>query len=183
MGPRVSAIATLLCAVSCAQSLVYRVGGDVTPPVLLSRQEPLYSEAARTVRLQGSVVLSTVIGEDGTAREIRVVKSLGLGLDENAIAAVAGCRFLPGTKGGEAVAVESNIEVNFRLPAGMVDRSPARAQFTAPPEASPTAVPRVPYAQPAGPPENASTQDSSGPKDDEVMSLIREWRGLEPPKK
>jgi TonB family protein len=157
---------------------VYRVGGDVTPPVLLSRQEPLYSAAALTVRLQGSVVLSTVIGEDGTAREIRVVKSLGLGLDENAIAAVADWRFLPSTKGGEPVAVESNIEVNFRLPASSADRPPVHDQVTAPP-----AVPRTTYVQPAGPAESASTESSGAKDDDDVMSLIREWRGLEPPKK
>jgi len=44
-----------------------------------------------------------------------VVKSLGMGLDEKAMEAVAKWRFRPGMKGGQAVNVRAQIEVNFRL--------------------------------------------------------------------
>src|SRR5438093_11853674 len=67
---------------------VFRVGGRVTPPAVLTRVEPEYSEAARTARIQGTVVLEASISEDGIAKVNRVVRSLGAGLDENAIKAI-----------------------------------------------------------------------------------------------
>jgi protein TonB len=88
-------LAALLCAVCLAQPDVYLVRGDVTPPSVIYRQEPQYSEQARIARLQGSVTFDVVIGVDGKPRDIRVAKSLGLGLDENASAAVANWRFSP----------------------------------------------------------------------------------------
>jgi len=51
----------------------------------------------------------------GRAQNIRVVHSLGLGLDEKAIAAVKQWRFVPGKKDGRAVTVAATIEVYFRL--------------------------------------------------------------------
>ena len=109
------AFAILLCAATLARQTapgVYRVGGDVTAPILLEKQEPGYSEEARAAKLQGSVLLYVVVGEDGRAHNIRVVKSLGLGLDENAVASVGNWRFQPGAKGDQPVAVEATVEVN-----------------------------------------------------------------------
>src|ERR1035438_6050630 len=85
------------CAVSPAQQLpvpapapaALRVGGGILTPLLLSRQEPAYTEEARAAGLQGTVVVGVTIGEDGRPRNLRVEKSLGLGLDENALAAVS----------------------------------------------------------------------------------------------
>src|SRR5579863_4467893 len=78
----------------------YRVGRDVTAPAVVSKAEPEYTEEARIVGLEGAVVLSLVVSEDGTARDIRVRRPLGLGLDEQAIKAVGAWRFRPGTKQG-----------------------------------------------------------------------------------
>ena len=55
------------------------------------------------------------VNEKGEPTEIRVVKKLGLGLDEKAIEAVQKWRFKPGMKDGKAVAVIATIEVSFRL--------------------------------------------------------------------
>jgi protein TonB len=52
---------------------------------------------------------------DGKASDIKVVRSLGLGLDEKAIEAVEKWKFKPGMKNGVPVAVMATIEVNFRL--------------------------------------------------------------------
>ena len=46
---------------------------------------------------------------------IRVVRPLGMGLDEKAVEAVGKWKFKPGQKDGHPVAVMANVEVNFRL--------------------------------------------------------------------
>lgn len=93
----------------------YRIGGGVSAPTLLFKVEPEYSEEARKAKYQGTVVLAVVVDEKGQPRELRVVRTLGLGLDEKAIEAVQKWRFKPGLKDGRPVAVAATIEVNFRL--------------------------------------------------------------------
>jgi TonB family protein len=95
---------------------VYRAGmGGVTMPKVVFKLEPEFSDEARRAKHQGVVRLIAVVGVDGMAREIRVVGSLGMGLDEKAVEAVQQWRFLPGTKNGKPVAVMAAIEVSFRL--------------------------------------------------------------------
>jgi TonB family protein len=94
---------------------VFRVGGGVSPPTVVSRVEPQYSEEARKARYQGTVVLEAIVRRDGTVDIQRVVRSLGFGLDENAIQALKQWRFRPGTRNGVPVDVSLNIEVNFNL--------------------------------------------------------------------
>jgi len=94
---------------------VYRVGGGVSAPRVLYDPDPEYSEEARQAKYQGTVILWVVIGADGHARDVRVQRALGMGLDEKAIDAVRNWRFVPAMKGGHPVAVQVNIEVNFRL--------------------------------------------------------------------
>jgi TonB family protein len=94
---------------------VYRTGGGVSPPVALTRVDPEYSEVARKLTIAGTVLLAIVIDQSGTAREFKVIKSLGYGLDEKAVEAVRKWRFRPGMKDGNAVATRATIEVNFRL--------------------------------------------------------------------
>ena len=60
-------------------------------------------------------MLAIVVDTDGKAKDIRVVRSLGMGLDEKAIEAVDKWRFKPGYKDGKPVPVKANVEVNFRL--------------------------------------------------------------------
>src|SRR5258706_10626139 len=94
---------------------VYKIGGGVSQPKLVSKVEPEYSEEARKAKWQGTVVLSLVVDDKGHPQQIKVAKSLGLGLDQKAIEAVEKWRFEPGKKDGKAVAVYATIEVNFRL--------------------------------------------------------------------
>ena len=93
----------------------YKIGGGVSAPVPVFRPEPEYSEEARKAKWQGAVLLSLIVDENGVPQEIKVVRSLGLGLDQKAIEAVQKWRFKPGLKDGKAVPVTANIEVNFRL--------------------------------------------------------------------
>jgi TonB family protein len=94
---------------------VYRIGRGVTAPELLSKVEPEYSEEARKAKYQGVVELYVEVDTNGRARNVRVIHSLGLGLDEKAMEAVAKWRFRPGTKDGKPVPVVATIEVSFRL--------------------------------------------------------------------
>jgi len=119
-----------------SQPGVYRIGGDVKAPTLISKHEPEYSEEARKAKLEGTVVLSLVVGEDGTPRDIRVVKPVGLGLDENAISAVTGWRFSPGTKAEVPVPVNCSVEVSFRLLLDPREWHVAGLTFVTPPGAS-----------------------------------------------
>ncbi len=94
---------------------VYQIGGDVSQPIPIYKPEPEYSEEARKAKYSGTVLLSLVIDEHGNTRDIHVVRPLGLGLDEKAIEAVSHWRFRPALKGGHPVAVQAQVEVNFRL--------------------------------------------------------------------
>jgi TonB family protein len=94
---------------------LYGNGTGLVAPRPIYDPEPEYSDEARRNKFQGDVVLWVVIGSDGAPRDIRVQRSLGMGLDEKAVAAVKNWRFQPAMKDGRAVTVQVSIEVNFRL--------------------------------------------------------------------
>jgi len=78
--------------------------------------DPRYSEEARKTKLQGLVLLSVLVGADGRAKEVRVIRGLGMGLDENAGEAVRNWRFLPAKDAsGRPVASWIKVETVFRL--------------------------------------------------------------------
>jgi len=93
----------------------YRVGGGVSAPRIVYQPDPEYSEEARKAKYQGTVILWVVVGPDGKVHDVRIARSLGLGLDEKAMEAVRTWKFDPARKDGQAVAVGVNIEVNFHL--------------------------------------------------------------------
>jgi TonB family protein len=94
---------------------VYRVGGAVSPPKAIFSPDPEYTALAEKAKLQGVCVLSLIVGPDGRPRDIRVARSLGMGLDEQAVDAVQQWRFEPAKKDGKPVAVAINVEIYFRL--------------------------------------------------------------------
>ena len=93
----------------------FRIGGNVSAPQCIYCPDPEYSEEARKARHQGVVVLWAVVDEGGRAQQIRIQKSLGLGLDEAALRAVQNWRFRPAERFGKPVPVYMAIEVNFHL--------------------------------------------------------------------
>lgn len=94
---------------------VFRVGGGVSAPRPVFTPDPEYSEEARKAKYQGTCVLWLIVGPDGKPRDIKVARTLGLGLDEKAIEAVKQWKFEPAMKDGKPVAVQINVEVSFRL--------------------------------------------------------------------
>ena len=94
---------------------VYQMSDGISPPKLLAKINPNYTEDAKAAKVAGTVLLSVVIGSDGIAHDINVVKGLEEGLSEQAVIAVQQWRFQPGSLNGQPVAVKATIEVNFRL--------------------------------------------------------------------
>jgi TonB family protein len=98
-----------------AKSSAAHIGAGITPPKVLSKVEPQYTDEGRAAQYQGAAVLSVDIGVDGVAHNIRITRGLGFGLDENAVTAVQQWRFQPAIKDGAPLTVQATIEVNFRL--------------------------------------------------------------------
>ena len=94
---------------------VFKVGGGVSAPRAIFTPDPDYSEEARKAKYQGTVVLWLVVGPDGHPRDMKVTRSLGMGLDQKALEAVRQWKFEPAMMGGKPVAVQISVEVNFRL--------------------------------------------------------------------
>jgi len=94
---------------------VYIEGPLVTAPVPVFHPDPKYSDEALRKGLQGAVVLRLVVDSSGRTKDIKLVRGLGMGLDENAIAAVKFWQFEPGKKDGQPVPVAIQVEVTFAL--------------------------------------------------------------------
>ncbi|MBX7218818.1 MAG: TonB family protein [Blastocatellia bacterium] len=84
-------------------------------PVILSQVKPKYSETARQNYIQGKVMLSAEFRSDGKINKLRLLKSLGFGLDEAALWAALQIRFKPATIEGEPVSTRAKIEFTFNL--------------------------------------------------------------------
>ena len=74
-----------------------------------------YSEAARKALLSGVVQLQIVVDQNGDPQNLKVTRSLGMGLDEKAIEAVKQYKFKPGLKDGKPVPVIISVEVAFHI--------------------------------------------------------------------
>ena len=94
---------------------VYRIGGGVSAPVPIFTPEAEFSDEARRAKYQGVVLISLIVDAQGNPQNPRVVRPLGMGLDEKALEAVRKYKFKPAMKDGKPVPVMMSIEVNFRL--------------------------------------------------------------------
>lgn len=94
---------------------VYRSGGGVTAPRLIEQVRPRYTGDALRKAITGTVILEAIVTSEGCASQIRVVRSLDRGLDQEAIAAVMQWRFEPGRLEGTPVDVLVTILVDFSL--------------------------------------------------------------------
>jgi TonB family protein len=173
---------------------VYRVGNGVTQPSVISKTDPQYAEEARIAKMAGTVKISAVVGVDGTAHDVHVTKSAGLGLDEKAVEAVGMWRFQPGIKDGMPVPVMVAVDINFRL---LRDGawSLTRAVFNPPEGATRPVITKAPYPEiytpggqtgsvtisfdvdPNGIGENLHIEKSSDPAlESEVIRIVRGWQ-------
>ena len=95
--------------------LIAKVGPGITPPKAIYAPDPKYSGRTRKAKYQGTVLLWAVVGADGRVQDLKVAPSLGMGLDENAVAAVCKWKFKAAMKDSQPIPVQINVEVNFRL--------------------------------------------------------------------
>ena len=95
---------------------LYRIGGGVSAPVAIFQPDAEFSDEARRAKYQGVVLISLIVDAQGNPQNPRVVRALGMGLDEKALEAVRRYKFKPAMKDGKTpVPVMINVEVNFRL--------------------------------------------------------------------
>jgi TonB family protein len=95
---------------------LFHIGGAVSAPVLVHSVDPEFSDEARRAKFQGVCLISIIVDAQGNPLNPRVVRPLGMGLDEKAIAAIKQFRFRPAMKDGKtAVPVALTVEINFRL--------------------------------------------------------------------
>jgi TonB family protein len=94
---------------------LYHVGGGVSAPVPLNNVEAEFSDEARRAKFQGVCLISLIVDVQGNPQNPRVIRTLGMGLDEKALEAVRKYKFKPAMKGGTPVPVSITVEVNFRL--------------------------------------------------------------------
>ena len=93
----------------------YRMGSGISPPAIQHEVKPTYTADALRREIEGDVVLEVVVLASGAVSEIRVVRSLGHGLDETAVAAMRQWRFHPARRRGVAVDVVVEVAMEFRL--------------------------------------------------------------------
>jgi TonB family protein len=95
--------------------------GGVTPPSPVFKPEPTYTREASKAGLQGTVALLVTIDSQGNVSDVRVVKPLGKGLDENAVKAVKSWKFRPAVRDGTPIAARVFVEVAFKLHKGLCE--------------------------------------------------------------
>jgi TonB family protein len=90
-------------------------GPPTTPVEITYKPNPVYTDEARQLKLQGEVLLEMMFGANGQLHVNRVVRGLGHGLDEAAIAAASKMRFKPALRNGSAVDSTAIVHVVFQL--------------------------------------------------------------------
>jgi len=98
-----------------ADETVYHVGNGVSAPGAIYSPDPDYANEARKRKYQGTTVFTVIVDKTGRVSRIKMVRPLGMGLDEKAVERIAVWKFKPAQRNGEPVEVEINVEVTFNL--------------------------------------------------------------------
>ena len=126
------AISTPTQTIQSTEDDVDKIGGDVSPPVLVHAVKPEFPEEARNARLRAQVLVNLYVDKDGKPSNVHMIRitsidkkgrpttesidpRVGKGLSEKATEAVKQYKFKPSTKNGKPVKVELNVVVNFEI--------------------------------------------------------------------
>jgi TonB family protein len=85
------------------------------PAEIISKPTPVYTQEARSLRIEGEVLLEVVLEASGSLRVVRVVRGLGHGLDDNAVKAAEQIRFKPATRNGQPADSTVVLHIIFQL--------------------------------------------------------------------
>jgi len=94
---------------------VMQVGGGVSAPEVIFQVDPEFSEEARKAKFSGDLYVSVIVDEQGRPTHVRVVRAIGMGLDEKAIEAVKQYKFKPAMLHGKPVKVAVDVNVRFQI--------------------------------------------------------------------
>jgi hypothetical protein len=92
-----------------------QVNSGISHPILRFAPDDLLKRAVKLLDVNGVSVIGLTVDEKGAPQNVHVVRPLGMGADEYAIAEVLQYRFTPAMDHGRPRATEINIEVNFRI--------------------------------------------------------------------
>jgi len=92
-----------------------KIGGSVQAPRLNAHREAEFNETARQLKYSGKTVVGLIVNTDGMPEGLSVIRPAGVGMDEEALAAVQSYRFSPAMENGKAVRVEVNVVVSFDI--------------------------------------------------------------------
>lgn len=87
----------------------------IQPVVILSKPNPVYTDEARKLQIEGEVLVQVVFRASGQVQAIRIVKGLGHGLDEAALQSAEQIRFKPALQEGQAVDFPAIAHIIFQL--------------------------------------------------------------------
>jgi TonB family protein len=87
----------------------------MVPAEVISKPTPAYTPEARNLRVEGEVVLEVIFEASGKLRVLRVVRSLGHGLDEAAVRAAEQIRFKPAKRDGQDSDSTALVHIVFQL--------------------------------------------------------------------
>jgi len=88
---------------------------DYAAAEILSKPRPAYTDEARRLRIEGEVLLEVLFTVSGEVRVVHMIRGLGNGLDESAIAAARMIQFRPATRGAVAVDSTAVVHIVFQL--------------------------------------------------------------------
>jgi TonB family protein len=88
---------------------------SVQPVVILVKPNPVYTDEARKLGLEGEVVLDVIFPASGPVHVNRVISGLGHGLDENAIKAAEHIQFKPAISDGHPVDFPAKVHIVFQI--------------------------------------------------------------------
>jgi TonB family protein len=91
------------------------IAAPLQPLVILDKPNPVYSEEARRLAIEGEVLIEVVFSASGQVRIVRLAKGLGHGLDEAATSAAQQIRFEPALQNGQPVDVPATVHILFQL--------------------------------------------------------------------
>jgi len=94
---------------------MFAVKNGQKPPRAIFNPDPPFNDAARSMKYQGTVVLSLTVDDQGRTANVQITGPTGCGLDAQAVHAVEEWRFKPATKDGQPVGTEIGVEVSFHL--------------------------------------------------------------------